>query len=158
MRSRHVLLALLCISVVASFAACSGSASPTPPATAPPALPGTSWELGLQGGTAPAAQAAPTLTFGTDGTVSGNTTCNNYTGTFTSTGSTLSIKDLNLTSDQSCAPETKAVETDFLASLAGVTGWQAAAVPPDAVPSGAVVLAPVKLVLTGTKQMVFTLR
>ena len=80
----------LFVTAIALLAACSSAATPAP--TPPAALPGTSWRLGAQGGTAPAARALPTLTFGTDGTVSGNTTCNNYTGMFTATGSSISIR------------------------------------------------------------------
>ncbi|MEI8333431.1 MAG: META domain-containing protein [Chloroflexota bacterium] len=141
----------LFVTAIALLAACSSAATPAP--TPPAALPGTSWRLGAQGGTAPAARALPTLTFGTDGTVSGNTTCNNYTGMFTATGSSISITGLQTTTNQECAPETKQVETTFLASLGTVTSWRAGDVP---LPSGIVVLAPVKLLLNGPTPLIFT--
>jgi heat shock protein HslJ len=150
MRKPIVALAMI-VAVAALLAACSSAA--TAPPTPPAALPGTSWTLGAQGGTAPAARALPTLTFGTDGTVSGNTTCNNYTGTFTTTGSSISITGLHPTTNQECPPETKQVETTFLAALGTVTSWRAGDVP---VPSGVVVLAPVKLLLDGPSPLIFT--
>ena len=149
------LLALSLILGSTLFVAACSSSSPTPAPTAPAALPGTSWTLGAQGGTAPAARALPTLVFGTDGSVTGNTTCNNFKGTFTSTASAITISGLTLTSTQQCPPETLAVEKGYLAGLAGATGWTTANVD-SLIPSGVRVLAPVKLALTGASTMIFT--
>ena len=136
-------------------AACSASSSPSAP-TAPASLPGTSWTLGLQGGTAPAARALPTLVFGKDGSVSGFTGCEPYAGTFTANGASLTIASLVKTpTSNPCAPTDEATATAFLAALGGVTGWSTQVVPAA---SGIRVLQPVKLLLNGPTALVFTLQ
>ena len=149
------LLALGLILGSALLVTACGSSSPTPARTAPASLPGTSWTFGAQGGTAPAARALPTLVFGTDGTVTGNTTCNNYKGTYTSTASAVTFSALTLTTKQQCPPETLAVQEGYLTALAGATGWTTQNVE-SLVPSGVTVLAPVKLALTGASTLIFT--
>lgn len=135
-------------------AACSGSATPAP--TAPPALPGTSWLLSLQGGSAPAARQLPTLVFGTDGKVSGFTGCDPYTGTFTVSGQTLAFASLALTpSNNQCAPEVVTAADAFMAALGGVTGWSTTVLPAA---SGVTMLQPVRLLLTGSTPLILTLQ
>lgn len=142
--------------VAVAVAACGGSEA-TPRPTVPPDLPGTEWTLGLQAGTAPAANARPTLTFGTDGTVSGFGGCNNYAGTFTTSGSLMTIAGLETQETaSSCAPEVLDFQQQYLDSLASTTGWAAADMG-DAAPSGAVVLSPIKLTLSGTTELIFSL-
>ena len=144
-----ILLAIALIS-----AGCAGGAKPAP--TTPTSLPGTSWELGLQGGTAPAARTLPNLTFAADGTASGFTGCQPYTAKFTSTGTSLSITDIVLTpTTQECAPSTQSTADAFVAALGGVTGWRVETVMPT---QGVEVLQPVKLMLDGATPLVFTLQ
>jgi heat shock protein HslJ len=143
---------LLAIALIA--AGCAGGAAPAP--TTPTALPGTSWELGLQGGTAPAARTLPTLTFATDGSASGFTGCQPYTARFTSTGSSVSITDIVLTpTTQECAPSTKASADAYMAALGGVASWRVETVMPT---QGVEVLQPIKLMLDGATPLVFTLQ
>jgi len=149
------LLALFLILGSTLLAAACGPSGPSPAPTAPAALPGTSWTLGVQGGSAPAARAQPTLVFGTDGTVTGNTTCNNFSGTFTSTTSAITISGLTLTTTVECPPETLAVQQGYLAALAGATSWTTRNVDSVA-PSGVKVFEPVKLALSGASTLVFT--
>jgi heat shock protein HslJ len=122
-------------------AGCGSSSVATARPTPPAALPGTSWTLGVQGGTAPAAAAArqPTLVFGSDGTLSGNDGCDNYSGAFTASGSAIAITGLTTTSQVECAPETVAIATAFRTSLSAV-----------------LVLSPVKLTLSGSEDLVFS--
>ena len=143
---------LLAIALI--VAGCAGGAKPLP--TTPTALPGTSWELGLQGGTAPAARTLPNLTFAADGTASGFTGCQPYTAKFTSTGTSLSITDIVLTpTTQECAPSTQASADAFVAALGGVAGWRVETVMPT---QGVEVLQPIKLMLDGATPLVFTLQ
>jgi heat shock protein HslJ len=141
--------------VLALFvAACGGGATPAP--TTPAALPGTSWELGLQGGTAPASRQLPTLTFATDGTANGFTGCQPYTARFTATGSSLSITEIVLTpTTNECAPATKESADAFVAGLGGATSWRVETVMPT---QGVEVLQPVKLILDGATTLAFTLQ
>jgi heat shock protein HslJ len=154
MRHRLIRLGLL-VGLVVLVAACSQAAT-TPRPTVPAALPGTSWTKSIQGGTAPAAQSLPTITFGTDGSVNGWGGCTNFKGTFTVTGSSISITGLEPEqTSQTCAPETQAEEVDFLAGLAGATTWQTGTTD-DLTAPGQEALAPVKL-LTGSETLYFTM-
>ena len=144
------------ILIVMILAACSSSNSPTPRPTPPAALPGTSWELGAQGGTAPAIDIQPTLVFGSDGTLSGNDSCDNYTGAFTSDASTIAITGLQTTSQAECAPETVATATAFRAALGAATSWRATSADDVPLPSGVLVLSPVKLVVSGAEDLIFS--
>ena len=155
MRRCLIRLGLL-IGLVVLATACSRAAT-TPRPTVPAALPGTSWTLGVQAGTAPAAQGLPTIAFGTDGTVSGWGGCTNYSGSFSVTGSSISITQLTKQSNSAtCAPETESDETEFLAGLGGATSWQTGSTD-DVTAPGEEALAPVKLVLTGSETQYFTL-
>ncbi len=152
---RHLANLALVACLIGVLAACSRAATPVP--TPPAALPGTTWELGVQAGTAPAAQSLPTLTFNADQSLSGSTYCNRYSGSYTVDGSVLTISDLKVIKNEafSCPPELQVAEEQYLAALAGVTAWQVGAIDPSLIPNG-VVLAPVKLALTGTTTLVFS--
>ena len=142
------------VAAVLVVAACSSSSAPAP--TAPAALPGTSWLLSLQGGTAPAARQLPTLVFGTDGKVSGFTGCDPYTGTFTVSGQTLSFAGLVRTpSNNQCAPQVVTAADAFMAALGGVTGWSTQVLPAA---SGVTMLQPVRLLLAGSTPLILTLQ
>jgi heat shock protein HslJ len=152
MRRRSVLIGIMLASVVA-LAACGGSSTASP--TAPTALPGTTWTLGLQGGTQPAAQNPPTITFGSDGKASGFGGCQPWTGTYKVDGVSIAVADLAKTPTQEqCAPSVITQQDAFLAALGGVTGWHIETVMPTA---GVKVLEPVKLLLDGPTALVFTL-
>jgi len=141
------------LAVAVLVAACSSS-KPAP--TAPATLPGTSWLLSLQGGSAPAARQLPTLVFGADGSVSGFTGCDPYTGTFTVDGQSLAFAGLARTpSNNQCAPETVSAADAFIAALGGVTGWSTQVLPAA---SGVVMLQPVRLLLTGSTPLILTLQ
>lgn len=144
--------------VVMFTVGCGSSSVATARLTPPAALPGTSWIVGVQGGNAPAAAAArqPTLAFGTDGTLSGNDGCDNNTGAFTTSGSTIAITGLTAISQVECAPETVAIATAFRTSLGAVTSWQAISADDVPLPSGVLVLSPVKLTLSGSEDLIFS--
>ena len=151
MRRRSILFGLALASAVV-LAACGSSA---PSASAPTALPGTSWTLGLQGGTQPAAQNPPTLAFASDGKASGFGGCQPYTATYTVDGATIAFAGIAKTPTQDqCAPSVLEKQDAFLAALGGATGWRIETVMPTA---GVKVLEPVKLLLDGPTALVFTL-
>jgi heat shock protein HslJ len=151
MRRRSVLIGIMLASAVA-LCACGGSSTASP--AAPTSLPGTSWSLGLQGGTEPAAQTPPTITFGSDGTVTGFGGCQPYTATYKVDGTSIAIADIVKTPTQNdCAPSVVTKQDAFLTALGGATGWRVETVMPTA---GVEVLAPVKLVLDGPTALVFT--
>jgi heat shock protein HslJ len=153
--TRRIAWAGVILAAALAVAACSSSSS-RPAPTAPATLPGTSWLLSLQGGSAPAARQLPTLVFGTDGTVSGFTGCQPYTGTFTANGSSLSFAGLtNTPTSTQCAPDVVTVADAFIAALGGVTGWSTQVLPAA---SGVTMLQPVRLLLAGTTPLVLTLQ
>jgi len=92
-------------------------------------LAGTSWTAtGINNGKQAVVSAAGveqvTLVFGTDGTVSGVSACNNYTGSYTTTdpdgltfGPLASTKKL-------CEDSLNQIEQEYLAALANVTTYQ----------------------------------
>jgi heat shock protein HslJ len=86
-------------------------------------LSGTSWEVisynnGKQAVTTVLTGTTITLDFGTDGTVSGNSSCNNYHGTFTVTGKQITIGPLASTRMFCGEPEgVMDQETLYLAAL-----------------------------------------
>ncbi len=92
-------------------------------------LAGTSWQAtGINNGKEAVVNAAgtenATLTFGTDGEVSGSGGCNNIMGSFTTTEPDgLSFGPLASTR-MACADDVMQIETEYLAALANVTTYQ----------------------------------
>ena len=98
--------------------------APTPPSDAGVPLAGTNWVLreyapqGIE--TIPArGEQRPTLAFGNDGRVSGNTGCNQYSGPYTQTGNQLSIGPLSSTLRACLDSELNAQERLMLQVLSG---------------------------------------
>jgi heat shock protein HslJ len=57
------------------------------------------------------------ITFGDNGTVTGDSGCNAFAGTYTADGSTIRIADLASTTRRSCAADATAQEADLLVAL-----------------------------------------
>jgi heat shock protein HslJ len=130
--------ALLAVAV-AALSACGTTSSPggsTPSGATPtpssPALVGTSWVL--SGYAAPggnirpvAAAAAPaTLVFGADGSLSGSTGCNGLTGSYTQSGSALTVESVG-TTQRACTPASvMAQEQAVLEGLSAVRSFSVA--------------------------------
>ena len=108
-----------------SAAASSGSA-PAGSAGAITDLGGTTWLLVQLGTTTELALVVPDIGFAQDGTVSGFAGCNTFTGSYTVTGSALSLGPL-ATTKIGCPRPASAVEADVLAGLAGVRAWSVGA-------------------------------
>jgi heat shock protein HslJ len=107
-------------SLVILVAACSVGGAST-------GLRGTAWtvtSIGTRGVSAP----QPTMVFGTDGTISGTTGCNEYTGTFEEGGSTLTIRLLSSTARACADPAGARQEADLAVALGGAASW---AIRPD---------------------------
>jgi putative lipoprotein len=118
-RTAVVILAVTALTLIG----CSQpAASAVPSAAGPPTeLPGTSWVLqGISG--AELGTGVPTIDFGTDGNVSGSAGCNTFNGTYTVDGSSISFGPLASTK-MACPTADMAVETAFLAGLAGAKTW-----------------------------------
>jgi heat shock protein HslJ len=107
---------------VVSLAGCATTApSPVPASEAPIDLPGTVWRLVSLGGVTPAG-AAPTLELGTDGSATGSTGCNSFTGRYSIDGPGLAVSPL-ATTKRGCEPAIASQEMAFLAGMTGVTRW-----------------------------------
>jgi len=89
-------------------------------------LGGTTWLLVQLGTTTELALVVPDIGFAEDGTVSGFAGCNTFTGSYTVTGSALSLGPL-ATTKVGCPGPAGAVEADVLAGLAGVRSWSVGA-------------------------------
>jgi heat shock protein HslJ len=86
-------------------------------------LEGTSWVVESIGGASPAPASAPTMIFGEDGSVSGSSGCNQYSGTFRTDGDAITISQLASTM-MACEDERMAVEAAFSAALSGSSAWR----------------------------------
>jgi putative lipoprotein len=89
----------------------------------PTSLEGVPWEL-VSGVDVPQGAQAPTATF-VDGTVSGSSGCNRYTGPYTLDGDSLELGPIAATL-MACPPPADAIERDYLAALERVAVWEVA--------------------------------
>ena len=99
--------------LVMTLAACGGAGSSAAPSQG---LGGTSWTLVKIGDQEVTLEAPPTLTVADDGSVSGSTGCNTYTGTATIEGDSISFGPL-ATTRVFCSGAPGVTETAFLAAI-----------------------------------------
>lgn len=97
------------------------AASPSPAASGE-GLAGTAWNLVELGPTADLAHLMPTIQFTTDGRVTGYSTCNTFSGTYTTDGPRLRLGPLAAT-EIGCPPPASVIEADYLAALETVSTW-----------------------------------
>ena len=64
------------------------------------------------------------ITFAADGTVSGNTGCNSFSGTYEVDGAKLTIHGDVAATMMACEPDAQALEQQFLTALGNVTTWE----------------------------------
>jgi heat shock protein HslJ len=86
------------------------------------ALPGTTWSLVEMGGTADFAHLVPTITFGTEGGISGFAGCNTFRGTYTTVEDQLTLGSLG-TTKIGCQRPASVIEPTYLDALTGVATW-----------------------------------
>jgi heat shock protein HslJ len=65
-----------------------------------------------------------TITFGADGTVSGNTGCNSFSGSYTVDGTSLEIDSDVAATMMACEDASQQVEQQFLTALSEVASWE----------------------------------
>ncbi len=80
------------------------------------------WDLVELGPTADFAHLVPTIEFTADGTVSGFSSCNTFSGAYELDATTITFGPL-ATTKMACERPASAVEADYLAALGSVTGW-----------------------------------
>jgi heat shock protein HslJ len=86
-------------------------------------LVGPAWTVRSIDGTAVPAESPPTLTFTSDGRVSGRAPCNRFSGGYTLRGEELAFSELAATR-MACAPDVMQREQRFLALLAAVRRFE----------------------------------
>jgi heat shock protein HslJ len=122
MRVPIVRMSALAVCLIA--VACSSSPGGSPndrPADA--GLANTSWTVTSLAGVPTVGPARPTMTFSADGRVSGNSGCNQYSGTYRTDGSSITITNIASTM-MMCAGPGADVEGSFLKGLNSATAWQ----------------------------------
>jgi heat shock protein HslJ len=111
----HFALGIVVLLVATIVVACGGSGDS-------PTLPGTSWIV-TSINRVPAADPKPTIQFGDDGSVSGNTTCNQYSGTYTVDDDKITFSPLASTMMACTDPALSAQEAIFVETVQGATFW-----------------------------------
>jgi heat shock protein HslJ len=86
-------------------------------------LANTSWTVTSVGDVASIAATRPTMAFAPDGTVTGNSGCNQYSGTYRTDGSSIRITNVASTM-MMCAGPGADIEAPFLKGLNGATSWR----------------------------------
>ena len=114
--------ALFSIAVVMALVALAGCAS-SAGAPSGGTLTGQVWALTDLAGKAPLQDTGITIQFGTDGTVSGSSGCNQYSGTYTASGSNLTINTPLASTMMMCAEPVMVQETAYQTALAGVKAY-----------------------------------
>jgi heat shock protein HslJ len=104
--------------VLVVLAGCAPSSSPSGGT-----LTGQVWALTDLAGKAPLQDTGITIQFGTDGTVSGSSGCNQYSGTYTASGSSLTINTPLASTMMMCAEPVMVQETAYQTALAGVKAY-----------------------------------
>lgn len=120
-RRPHTLLrgTVVIVIAMAAFAACA----PIGADDANRPLENTSWTVTSIAGAPTLPEARPTLTFAADGTVSGTSGCNQFSGAYRRDGGTLQFGGLSSTL-MGCDGERGTQEMAFLAALGGATSWR----------------------------------
>jgi heat shock protein HslJ len=108
---------LLVATLALVLTACGGSSSATHD------IKGTAWTVSTIGGQATVPGAQPTIAFGSDGTISGSTGCNTYSGTYTVDGDRLTVSQLAMTRKACADPAVNTQEGAVTAGLTGATSW-----------------------------------
>ncbi len=84
---------------------------------------GTSWTVASINGAPTPADARPTMVFEFDGSLSGSSGCNQYSGSFRTDGDRITVRDLASTM-MACEAGVMAQEQAFTAALGGATTWR----------------------------------
>jgi heat shock protein HslJ len=114
--------ALIAVSLIA-VACSSGPGAGPSEGSADAGLANTSWTVTSLAGRPTVDPQRPTMTFSADGRVSGNSGCNQYSGTYRTDGSSISITNVASTMMMCVGPGAD-VEALFLKGMNSATAWQ----------------------------------
>jgi len=104
--------------VLVALAGCTSSQSPSGGT-----LTGQVWALTDLAGKAPLKDTGITIQFNSDGTVAGSSGCNQYSGSYTASGSSLTISTPLASTMMMCAEPVMVQEGAYQAALAGVKAY-----------------------------------
>ncbi len=117
---KKIMFSVVVVFVLVVLAGCSGSQSAGAPSGG--TLTGQVWALTALAGKAPIKDTGLTIQFGTDNTVSGSSGCNQYNGTYTASGSSLTIK-LGASTMMACAQPVMDQESAYQKALGDVKAY-----------------------------------
>jgi heat shock protein HslJ len=115
---KKIMITLAILPVLLALSGCASSQSPSGGT-----LTGQVWALTDLGGKAPLQDTGITIQFNTDGTVGGSSGCNQYSGTYTASGSSLTINSPLASTMMMCAQPVMVQEGAYQAALAGVKAY-----------------------------------
>ena len=118
---KKTLFSVTVVLVLVILAGCSASQSAGAPSGG--TLTGQVWALTALAGKAPIQDTGITIQFSTDGTVSGSSGCNQYSGTYTASGSSLTINTPLASTMMMCAQPVMVQESAYQAALATVKAY-----------------------------------
>jgi heat shock protein HslJ len=118
---KKTLFSIAVVLVLIALAGCSAVQSAGSPSGG--TLTGQVWALTDLAGKAPVQDTGITIQFGTDDTVSGSSGCNQYSGTYTASGSSLTINAPLASTMMMCAEPVMVQETAYQTALAGVKSY-----------------------------------
>lgn len=110
-----------------TFAACASAGTPgttSAPSVASSIPPVGVWQLEQLGDAAPTAEAPITARFGADGSLSGSSGCNRFTGRYEVSGNTITVAEPLASTMMACDEAVMAQEAAFLAALQGVQTFE----------------------------------
>jgi heat shock protein HslJ len=115
---KKTLFSIAVVLVLVALAGCSSSASPSGGT-----LTGQVWALTDLAGKAPQKDTGITIQFNTDGTVGGSSGCNQYSGTYTASGSSLTINTPLASTMMMCAESVMVQESAYQTALGTVKAY-----------------------------------
>ena len=118
---KKALFSTAVVLVLVALAGCSSSAGSQ--SASGGTLTGQVWALTGLAGKAPIQDTGITIQFGTDGNVSGSSGCNQYSGTYTASGNSLTINSPLASTMMMCAEPVMVQESAYQAALAGVKAY-----------------------------------
>jgi heat shock protein HslJ len=118
---KKVLFSIAVMLVLVALAGCTASQSAGSPSGG--TLTGQVWALTALAGKAPIKDTGITIQFNTAGTVSGSSGCNQYSGTYTASGSSLTINTPLATTMMMCAQPVMIQESAYQTALATVKAY-----------------------------------
>lgn len=121
-RTRALLALPLIVLALAACTSAPGASGAASPPAGPGTLAGSIWTVVSVGGSFVDATNPPTMDFAADGTLSGTTGCNQFTGTYAVDGNSLTVSPLTMTM-KLCEGSIGDGEALFAPAIQGSSSW-----------------------------------